>query len=47
MSEQGAAISSTLSGTVDIDEGTCAADVVVTVADEALPDDSDLDCSDI
>ena len=46
-SEQGAEIASTLSGTVDIDEGTCAANVVVKVADDTLTDESDLDCSDI
>ena len=46
-SEDGDAIASTLSGTVDIDEGTCAATVVVKVADVTLTDESGLDCSDI
>ena len=46
-SEEGDWIASTLSGTVDIDEGTCAANVVVKVADDTLTDESDLDCSDL
>jgi hypothetical protein len=46
-SEQGDAIASTLSGTVDIDEGTCAAGVVVKVGENTLTDESDLDCSDL
>ena len=36
-----------LEATVDIDEGTCAANVVVKVADDTLIDESDLDCSDL
>ena len=46
-SEQGDAITSTLSGTVDVDEGTCDANVVVEVGEHTLTDESDLDCSDI
>lgn len=43
---EGAAVQSTLEGTVDIDEATCNGSLTITVGTETLSDESDHDCLD-
>jgi hypothetical protein len=42
--DAGDSITSTLDGTVDVDEAECTSSVTVSVAGEVVADDADFDC---
>jgi hypothetical protein len=42
--DAGDSVTSTLDGSVDVDEAECSSSVTISVADEVVADDADFDC---